>query len=92
MVLFCFIIVINKLPKFQSTGPQSGFWDFPSGSGSKESACNAEDLGLISGSGRVPGEGNGNLLYCICLENSWTEELGRLIVEGVTNSWARLSK
>ena len=29
------------------------------GSDSKESACNAGDLGLIPGSGRFPGEGNG---------------------------------
>ena len=33
--------------------------DFPGGSDSKESACNAEDLGLIPGSGRYLGEGNG---------------------------------
>ena len=26
----------------------------------KESACSVEDLGLIPGSGRSPGEGNGN--------------------------------
>ena len=32
---------------------------FPDGSDSKESACNAEDLCLIPGSGRSPGEGNG---------------------------------
>ena len=36
-----------------------GMWGFPCGSDSKESACNAADLGLISGSGRPPGEGNG---------------------------------
>ena len=35
---------------------------FPSGSDGKESACNAGDLGLIPGSGRAPGEGNGNPL------------------------------
>ena len=35
---------------------------FPGGSDSKESACNAGDQGLISGSGRFPGEGNGNPL------------------------------
>ena len=29
------------------------------GSDGKESACNAGDLGLISGLGRFPGEGNG---------------------------------
>ena len=36
---------------------------FPDGSVSKESACNAEDagdVGLIPGSGRFPGEENGN--------------------------------
>ena len=35
---------------------------FPGGSDSKESACSVENLGLISGSGRSPGEGNGNPL------------------------------
>ena len=37
---------------------------------SKESACNAEDLGLILVSGRSPGEGNGYPLQWSCLENS----------------------
>ena len=43
---------------------------FPGGSDSKESACNAGDLGLIPGSGRSPGEGNGYPLRYSCLENS----------------------
>ena len=43
---------------------------FPSGSDGKESACNARDLGLISGSGRSPGNGNGNPLQYSRLENS----------------------
>ena len=42
---------------------------FPHSSVSKESACNAGVPGSISGSGRSPGEGNGNLLQCYCLEN-----------------------
>ena len=33
---------------------------FPSGSDGKESACSAGGLGSIPGSGRCPGEGNGN--------------------------------
>ena len=37
-------------------------WGFPGGSDGKESACNAGDLGLISGVGRSTGEGNGNPL------------------------------
>ena len=43
--------------------------DFPGGSVGKASACNAGDLALIPGSGRSPGEGNGNPLQCSCLEN-----------------------
>ena len=44
--------------------------DFSGSSEGKESACNAADLGLISGLGRSPGEGNGNPLQYSCLENS----------------------
>ena len=40
------------------------------GSDSKESACNAGDLGSISGSGRPPREGNGQPLQDSCLVNS----------------------
>ena len=42
---------------------------FPCSSVGKESACNAGDLGSIPGSGRSPGEGNGNPLQYSCLEN-----------------------
>ena len=41
----------------------------------KESACNAG--GSIPGSGRFPGEGNGNSLQYSCLD-PWTEDTGRL--------------
>ena len=34
------------------------FLCFPDGSSGKESACNAGDTGLISGTGRFPGEEN----------------------------------
>ena len=42
---------------------------FPGGSDSKESTCNAGDLGSILGLGRSPGGGNGNPLQYSCLEN-----------------------
>ena len=42
---------------------------FPGGAEVKASACNVGDPGLISGSGRSPGEGNGNPLQYSCLEN-----------------------
>ena len=43
---------------------------FPGGSDDKTSACNVGDPGSIPGSGRSPGEGNGNPLQYSCLENS----------------------
>ena len=47
---------------------------FPGGSEGKTSACSAEDLGLIPGSGRSPGEGNGNHSSTLAWEITWTEE------------------
>ena len=43
--------------------------DFPGGSEVKAPPCNVGDLGLIPGSGRSPGEGNGNSIQYSCLEN-----------------------
>ena len=42
---------------------------FPGGSEVKASAWTAGDPGSIAGSGRSPGEGNGNPLHYSCLEN-----------------------
>ena len=44
-------------------------WGFPGGSEVKASSCNVGDLGSVPGSGRSPGEGNGNPLQYSCLEN-----------------------
>ena len=55
-------------------------------SDSKESACNIEDLGLIPGLGRSPGEGKGYPLQYSGLENSMN-----CIVHGVAKSQIRLS-
>ena len=43
----------------------------PGGSGSKESACNLEDLGSVPGSGRSPGEGNGSPLQYSSCNATW---------------------
>ena len=56
------------------------------GSDGKESTCNAGDLGSISGSGRSPGEGNGNPLQYSCLENPMDKGAWWAIVPGVTKS------
>ena len=52
----------------------------------KESACNAEDPGWISGSGKSPGEGNGNPLQYSCLENPRDRGPWRATVHGVRES------
>ena len=54
---------------FPHSSYESSYEDFPHSSVGKESACNAGDLGWIPGSGRSPGEGNGNPLQYSCLEN-----------------------
>ena len=61
------------------------------GSDSKESACNAEDLGSVPGSGRSPGEGNRKPLYYSCLENPMYRRAWQATVHRVTKSQTRLS-
>ena len=48
---------------------------FPSSSMVKNPPANAGDVGLISGSGRSPAEGNGHPLQYSCLENPMEEEV-----------------
>ena len=64
---------------------------FPGGSDSKASAYNAGDPGSIPGSGRYPGEGNGNSLQYSCLENPMDRGAWLATVHGITKSRIRLS-
>ena len=57
---------------------------FPGGSDSKETACNARDLGSIPGLGRSPAEENGNPLQYSCQKNSVDQGLGH-----ATSPWGR---
>ena len=59
---------------------------FPDGSDGKESACNVGNLGLIPGSGRYPGEGNGNPLQYSCLGNLRDIGAWQATIHGVTNN------
>ena len=65
---------------------------FPGGSVVKNPPPNLRDTGLISGSGRSPGEGNGNPPHpsSLAWEIPWTEEPGRLQSTGL-QSRTRLS-
>ena len=65
---------------------KGGVRGFPDGSEVKASAHNAGDLGSIPGSGRFPGEGNGNPLQYSCLENPMDRGAWRATVHGVAKS------
>ena len=67
------------------------FTGLPCDSHGKESACNAEDLGLIPRSGRSPEEENGYPLQYSCLENSMDRGAWRATVHGVIKSWTQPS-
>ena len=64
---------------------------FPGGSDGKASADNAGDAGSIPGSGKPPGEGNGNPLQYSCPGNPTDRGAQRATVQGVTESRTRLS-
>ena len=58
---------------------------FPGSSSGKESACNAGDPGLVAGSGRSPGEGNG-----YPLQYSWASLVAQMIMN-LPGVWVDLS-
>ena len=64
---------------------------FPDGSDGKESACSAGDMSSIPGSGRSPGEGNGNPLQYSGLENPMTRGAWQATVHEIAKNWAQLS-
>ena len=72
--------VSNALLRITDLPFVTGLWggtvllDFPGGSDGKASVYNVGDLGSIPGSGRSPGEGNGNPLQYSCLENPMDRE------------------
>ena len=56
----------------------------------KNLPANEGDQGSIPGLGRSPGEGNGNPLQYLCLENSMGRRAWWATVHGVTKSQTRL--
>ena len=59
----CVPVLLENLHSMSCSG------GFPGRSEVKVSASNAGDPGSIPGSGRSPGEGNGNPLQYSCMEN-----------------------
>jgi len=57
----------------------------------KNPPADAGDLGIIPGSGRSPGGGNGNTLQYSCLENPMDGGAWQAIVHEVSESQTQLS-
>ena len=72
------MVGMPKIPKFPLV--------FPGGSDSKESTCNAGDLGLNPGSVRSPGEGNSYPFQYSFLENSMDRGAWRATVHWIAKS------
>ena len=90
LVLWAYIILIKK--KFQKKENHLPTYGDSDG---KESACDAEDLGLTPVLGRSPGGGHGNPLQCSCLgcsihRGAWLQS-PTATVPGVTEVWTQLS-
>ena len=85
-VLACGAIALDKYKCCDSTEAI-----FPVGSADKVSACSAEDVSSIPGSGRSPGEGNGYPLQCSCLDNPTDGGAWWAAVYGVAQSRTRLT-
>ena len=89
------IAKIWKQPTGQSTDKWIKTWYlytqvFPGGSNGKEPACNAVDLGLITGLGRSPGERNGYPHQYSGPENSMDRGAWQATVHGVPKGRTRL--
>ena len=76
-----------------SAVPPSFVWSLEAGASmaprwlsGKESACDAGDVGSIPGSGRSPGEGNGNPLQYSCLGSPTDREAWRVTIHVVAKS------
>ena len=64
---------------------------FPGGSVVENPSANAGDIGSIPGSGRSPGEGNGNPLWYYCLGNPMNRGAWWSMVHGVSKNLMKLS-
>ena len=99
VLLILFLLLISTSGKNEQFISREQVWGrivvntsgFPGGSDSTESACDAGDLGSISGLGRSPRGGHGNPLQYSSLENPHGQWSLADSVQEVTKSQKQLS-
>ena len=92
IMIRCLMATLSQSPnKFMHLTFQLFFMVFPGGAVVKNLPFNAGDTGSIPGSGRAPGEGNGNPLQYSCLENFMDRGAWQATVHRATNGWIRWS-
>ena len=82
----CSKLFLPVLASCLSSSLLNGLPQWLSGTVSACSARDLRDIGLIPGSGKYPGEGNGNPLQYCCQENTMDRGAWRAIVHGVTKT------
>ena len=88
------IIIKVQYREAEVSGIYLEMWGFPGDSMVKNlpaTAVDAKDVGLIPGSGKFPGKGNGNPLQDSFLENPVDRGAWQATVHGVTKNRTRLS-
>ena len=85
LIFFFFFRAVSKHVDYIALVNEQALW-----LRGKESACNAEDLGLIPGSGRTPGGGHGNPFQCSCLKNPIDRGTWQATVHRVAKNWTQL--
>ena len=86
-----FSVQCDFSPRKHLATSDGDFWASPCGSVVKESTCSAGGPCSTPGSGRFPGEGNGNPLQYSCLENPMDRGAWHATLHGISKGRTRLS-
>ena len=88
----CILRILIQFPLAAFYSRESVYQLYAGGLDGKESACNVGDMGLITGLGKSPGEGNANPIQYSCLENPMDRGAWQATVHRIAGSQTRVSE